>query len=166
MQYRLKCNSVNSSSCHSHCSMTEMSVVTSRVLKILFSWQVTCSGDVMLCRTASPAGPAPVVWLTGLRFGPEAASIKHSAVTSPAAPAAAALTHTAGHQRQRHAYAHSHHCSSSGECLVIFDEFSEKAEAENTASVAHFSMCFLNKTSHLCHSHTQRHTEHAWFIFK
>ncbi len=35
-----------------------------------------------------------------------------------------------------------------------------------TASVAHFSVCVVNKTERLCHSHIQRHAQHEGFIFK
>ncbi len=35
-----------------------------------------------------------------------------------------------------------------------------------TASVVHFSVCVVNKTERLCHSHIQRHAQHEGFIFK
>ncbi len=56
--------------------------------------------------------------------------------------------------------------SSSGDVVHVFmSSFSKTADAENTASVAHFCVCVI-KTVHLCHSHIQRHAEHAEFIFK
>ncbi len=59
--------------------------------------------------------------------------------------------------------------SSSGDVVQVFMySFSEMADAENTAS-SRTSLCVcvcVVKTARLCHSHIQRHTEHAEFIFK
>ncbi len=43
--------------------------------------------------------------------------------------------------------------------------FSEKADAEISMSITRASACVVNETARLRHF-TQRHTEHAGFIFK
>ncbi len=57
--------------------------------------------------------------------------------------------------------------SSFGDVVQVFmSSFSETADAENTASVKRTSVRVVIKTARLYHSFTQRHAEHAGFLFK
>ncbi len=57
--------------------------------------------------------------------------------------------------------------SSSGDVVHVFmSSFSETADAENTASIMHFSMYVCSKWNRTSVSFINRDAEHAGFIFK